>query len=281
MSERRIWLCADDYGISPGVNTGIRDLIVRGRLNATSVMVAAPSFDKSEAAALAMLNAGGTRNVALGLHVTLTGPFKPLTRGFKPLRDGAFLPVNELLTRAMLRRLAQEPYAIEIATQIKAFAERFGHAPDFIDGHQHVQLFPVIRDAFISVVAQAAPKAWVRQCGRLVPLHRGLRDRKALVLDILSLGFRKRAQAAGLRTNPAFAGAYDFAAGGDFAALFPRFLDQMPDGGLIMCHPGFADAELRRLDPLTDQRETEYAYFGSAAFPALLAEREYVLAAAE
>lgn len=34
-APRRIWLCADDYGISPGVNRAIRDLIERGRLNAT------------------------------------------------------------------------------------------------------------------------------------------------------------------------------------------------------------------------------------------------------
>ena len=27
-----------------------------------------------------------------------------------------------------------------------------------------------------------------------------------------------------------------------------------------MCHPGFVDAELERLDPLTTQREREYAY---------------------
>ena len=39
---RRIWLCADDYGISPGVNRAIRDLIERGRLNATSVMMVGP-----------------------------------------------------------------------------------------------------------------------------------------------------------------------------------------------------------------------------------------------
>ena len=25
--RRRIWLCADDYGMSPGVNSAIRDLI--------------------------------------------------------------------------------------------------------------------------------------------------------------------------------------------------------------------------------------------------------------
>jgi len=40
---RRIWLCADDYGISPGVNRGIRELIEHGRLNATSVMVVGPT----------------------------------------------------------------------------------------------------------------------------------------------------------------------------------------------------------------------------------------------
>jgi len=40
---RHIWLCADDYGISDSVNTAIRDLVVRGRLNATSAMVVAPS----------------------------------------------------------------------------------------------------------------------------------------------------------------------------------------------------------------------------------------------
>ena len=46
---RRLWLCADDYGIAPGVNAAIRDLIERGRLNATSVMVVAPSFARQSA----------------------------------------------------------------------------------------------------------------------------------------------------------------------------------------------------------------------------------------
>jgi predicted glycoside hydrolase/deacetylase ChbG (UPF0249 family) len=29
--KRRIWLCADDYGMAPGINRGIRHLILRGR----------------------------------------------------------------------------------------------------------------------------------------------------------------------------------------------------------------------------------------------------------
>src|SRR5688572_25331494 len=80
-APRRIWLCADDYAIAPGVNAAIRDLVLRGRLNATSVMAVAPSFNRSEAISLGILNAG-SRKVAIGLHVTLTAPFRPLTPGF-------------------------------------------------------------------------------------------------------------------------------------------------------------------------------------------------------
>ena len=50
--------------------------------------------------------------------------------------------------------------------QLAAFKELFGRAPDFVDGHQHAQLFPQVRDAFLRAVKEAAPGAWVRQGGR-------------------------------------------------------------------------------------------------------------------
>ena len=81
-----------------------------------------------------------------------------------------------------------------------------------------------------------------------------------------------------MRTNPAFAGTYAFRARTDYAKLFPDFLDGMPDGGVIMCHPGIVDAELARLDPLTELREREYAYFLGDAFVQLLQRRGYGLA---
>jgi predicted glycoside hydrolase/deacetylase ChbG (UPF0249 family) len=266
---RHIWLCADDYGIAPGVNGAIRDLIARGRLNATSVMVAAPGFRQSDAQALAGLNEDEKR-VAIGLHVTLTAPFKPMTPGYAPLRDGAFLPLEGMLLAAFLQRLDRERLTMEIATQLKAFIMAFGRAPDFFDGHQHVHLFPQVRDAFLSVVKEMAPQAWIRQCGRSMPLRRRF-DRKAVLLDMLSYSFRRRARAQCLRTNSAFAGAYDFRGQPDFAKLFPRFLHRLPPEGLIMCHPGMVDDELKRLDPLTAQREREYAYLASDALPPTLA----------
>jgi predicted glycoside hydrolase/deacetylase ChbG (UPF0249 family) len=118
----------------------------------------------------------------------------------------------------------------------------------------------------------------VRQCGSVAPLTRRLADPKGLLIDTLSRAFRKRAQAAGIATNPAFAGTYAFTDDADFAALFPRFLEGLPDGGLVMCHPGVVDAELERLDPLTGLREKEYAYLAGDDFPAMLAAHGVALA---
>jgi hypothetical protein len=262
--------------MSPAVSAAIRDLISRGRLSATSVMTAAPSFSRD--AAKALRDAASTR-AAIGLHVTLTAPFKPLTSGFAPLSDGAFPPLAGMAGRALAHR--QRPHLLdaEILAQFAAFRDAFGCAPDYVDGHQHIHVFPQIGEALLRAMKQAAPQAWVRQCGRARAAPKSLSDPKGYILDALSGRFRRLAQAQGLRTNPAFAGTYSFSPGADFTKLFPQFLDGLPDGGLIMCHPGKVDDELRRLDPVTTLRECEYAYLLGQDFPRLLAERGYALAA--
>jgi predicted glycoside hydrolase/deacetylase ChbG (UPF0249 family) len=274
---RRIWLCADDFGISGSVNTAIRDLVVRGRLNATSVLVVAPSFYRSDAVSLNVLNSV-TPRVAIGLHVALTAPFRPASKGFAPVRDGAFLPLAATFRQAALRRFRLDALVREIGSQLQIFIDTFGRAPDFVDGHQHVHLLPQVGEAFLQVVKETAPNAWVRQCARAIPLAARFADRKGLLLDIFSYRFRRRAAALGVRTNPAFAGTYEFGEEAEFAALFPRFLADVPDGSVVMCHPGFVDAELRRLDPLTTLREKEYAFLASDAFPAVLQASGLVLA---
>src|SRR3954470_378386 len=165
---RRIWLCADDYGIAGGVNRAIRDLISRGRLNATSVMVVGPAIGRDAVAALQDVAAKSPR-CAIGLHATLTAPFRPLTMHFRPTDGGMFLAFPKLLRAGLLRRLDPEMIHGELMVQLAAFQELFGRPPDFVDGHQHVQLFPGVRDAFLTAVKEAAPGAWVRQGGRNLP----------------------------------------------------------------------------------------------------------------
>jgi len=269
---RHIWLCADDYGISPAVSSAIRDLIARGRINATSVMVTAPTFSHHEAAALR--EAAGNR-AAIGLHLTLTGPFRPHAHGFAPLRHGAFPPLASMARRALSRTLTPALLDAEIAGQFVAFRIAFGRAPDYIDGHQHIHVFPQISEALLRATKHAAAQAWLRQCGRATVKNL---EPKGLVLDGLSRRFRRLAAEHGLRTNPAFAGTYAFRARADYARLFPGFLDGLPDGSVVMCHPGRVDAELARLDSLTHLREREYAFFLDEAFPRLLAARGIALA---
>ena len=274
---RRVWLCADDYGLAEGVNRAIRDLISSGRLNATSVMVVGPAIGRAEVAALQDLAANSPR-CAIGLHATLTAPFRPLTMYFRPLNGGLFLPFPTMLRSGLLRRLDPGLIEDELLAQFAAFKELFGRAPDFVDGHQHVQLFPQARDGFLAAVKAAAPGAWIRQGGRLQPLAKLLGAPNALVLDVLSAQFRKRATAAGIAFNPAFAGAYDFTKSPDFGDLMRQFIADLPDGGLVMCHPGFVDDTLASLDPLTTQREAEHAYLAGDQFLPLLAANNVTLA---
>lgn len=276
-AQRRISLCADDYGLSAGVNRAIRDLIAKRRLSATSVMVVTPAFTRTEIDELKAV-ASDAPGFSIGLHVTLTAPYHPLTIHFRPQKDGEFVKLGKLLQACVLRRLDVDVLRAEIAAQIATFVAMTGRAPDYVDGHQHVQLFPQVREAFVAAVKEHAPDAWVRQCGRGEIRPGRFRDAKALMLDVLSKGFRETAARAGLRFNPAFAGAYNFSKKPDFAKLFERFLLRLPDGGLIMCHPGFVDATLVALDPLTDQRKNEYDWLMSDNFPKLLAAQNVTLA---
>jgi len=269
-----IWIIADDYGMSPSVNTAIRDLLAAGRISGTSVMVVAPAFTAAETRALAAIAHDGKRP-AIGLHVTLTAPFKPLTANYRPLRAETFLSLGRTALAALLRRIDRTAAEQEIRAQLAAFIAAFGRPPDFVDGHQHVHLLPGIADAFLAAVKDAAPGAWVRQCGRAP--EAASREPKAMLLDAFSQRFRRRAAVQGVRTNPVFSGAYAFHPGASFAELFPTFLSGMRDGGVIMCHPGKVDTTLRALDPLTTLREKEHEYFGSDAYPTLLRQHGITL----
>ncbi len=120
-SRRAVSGCApDDYGIAPGVNGAIRDLIARRRINATSVMVVAHAFNRAEAKAL--MDAVAQGKGFIGLHLVLTAPFNPITLHFRPLRDNAFVPQNEILLSGFLRRLDREIVQAEVEAQIIAFS---------------------------------------------------------------------------------------------------------------------------------------------------------------
>lgn len=265
--SRRIVLCADDYALAPGVSSAIRELIARGRINATSVMTVFPEF---EAEAKALQATKSPIPFSIGLHATLTGGFDPLVAAPISGTDRRLPQSSKLLPPLGFFRADRKAVKAEVRAQLEKFARAFGRAPDYVDGHQHVQLMPGIRAPFLEAVAELAPKAWVRQCAPARLRDDIFTSNKGRFLGVVSRGFRRQARRKGLSYNPAFSGAYNYDQPKDFGPLFANFLNKLPEGGVIMCHPGHVDEILIARDTLTDQREKEFAFLMSDEMPRVL-----------
>ncbi len=265
-----ITLCADDYGLAPGVSDAILALIDMGRLQATGCMTGSPHWPH----AAPLLRALGDK-ADVGVHLTLTdqaplGPMPDLAR------DGRLPSLPQLLKRALARRLDRAEIAAELERQLDAFEEHFGRAPDFLDGHHHVHQLPVIGEVVLDLWRRRlGGRGWVRSCAEPLAaiLCRGVDPFRASVISTLGLGFRRRLQSAGVPHNTSFRGVYDFSGRVPFAHLFRRFTDAPGPRALMMVHPGRVDDALRAADTLTDQREVEFRFLASDACALSLAER--------
>ncbi len=266
---KRIVVCADDYNLAPGVSKAIRDLVAKGRLNATSVMTIFPGLEE-EAKALA--ETPSPAPIQIGLHLTLSGGFAPLVSPPMVTPDGKLPGISALLSPLSFLKVSKKSLALEIEAQIEAFRRAFGRHPDYVDGHQHCHLMPATRKTFVQTVAKLAPKAWVRQCAPARKSVLVTADNKTRVIGALSLGLERLAKRAGLQVNPSFSGAYEFAGAQKFADLFPRFIEELTEGGVVMVHPGIVDEVLRSRDILVERREEEYSLLGSDVFIAIMQE---------
>lgn len=245
----RLLLCADDFGHSPAISATIVELAIAGKINAISCMAAAPGW-ATDSALLEQLPA----NVEIGLHLVLAGE-TPIT-AMPRLAPGGQLPtIDQLTIMALRRRLPLDEIAVEIAAQFRQFRAMTGRPPAFVDGHQHSHVLPGIRRLVIAATRVRAPDAWLRDCGDRpgAVIARPFR-RKAMASAVNAAGFSAAAAAAGLRCNAGFAGHYDFR--GDYARLFPRFLQSPGEMHLVMCHPGAAKLAG---DSIAEARITEAA----------------------
>lgn len=249
-------LCADDFGISSGVSSGIEELAETRRISATTAIVTLPTWPR-EALRLAALREG----IAIGLHVNLTlgAPLAPMP----DLAPSGTLPsLGALLQRCLFgRRPAAEEIATEVTRQIDRFEEATGYFPDFIDGHQHVHVLPGIREGFLRALVSRFPdrRPLVRDpSDRFAAIvARGCAVSKALAVAALSYGFGTAARRAGFPTNSGFSGFSSFDSRISFTDEFERSFRCAGRRHLIMCHPGYVDSELSRLDPVVTRRREE------------------------
>ncbi|MBV8799606.1 MAG: ChbG/HpnK family deacetylase [Alphaproteobacteria bacterium] len=243
---RNIVLCADDYGLSPGISRGIRQLLQVNRLSATSCMVVYPEFPAD-----GHLLRPFVATIDAGLHFTLT-------------RDRSLASV---LAAGWLRRLSRDKVRRELQHQLDIFESVIGRPPHYIDGHQHVHLLPGVRE----IVAEAAANigAYLRLTHE--PLTPAMFGRPAPIssayLSWASGPLARLAAAQGVRTNHGFRGVRSFNESVPFRQLFRKMIDGAADATIVMCHPGHVDEALKARDPIHRQREEESAYLASDDFP--------------
>jgi predicted glycoside hydrolase/deacetylase ChbG (UPF0249 family) len=274
--ERRqqVVLCADDYAIAPGVSRAILALIDQGRLTATSCMAASRFWP--EHADWLRAREG---QADIGLHFTLTDA-APLSSMPRLSPQGRLPSLGRLITLALLRRLDPAEIAGELDRQLDRFVDAFGRMPDYIDGHLHIHQLPIVRDLVVDRIRSAAPGAYLRVCDEPFPtiLHRRIAVPRAVVISALGRGLRRDVTTAHIPANQRFAGVRDFDEKQPYRDLFRAFVRDAPEGLLVMCHPGIADADLAAADRVTTAREDEYRYLASEEFLADLAEAGVSLA---
>ena len=249
-------LCADDYAMTDGISAAIEELAAEHRLSATSVLVTSHHWP-AHAPRLARLRT----HLAVGLHINLTLG-EPLGSMPRLAPSGRFPSLSKLLDLAVSRRLTEAEIAAEVGRQLDRFEQVLGYPPDIIDGHQHVHALPQIRNALLKTLADRYPnrKPLIRDPADTPSaiLARRAATIKALGLSVLTAGFGARARELGFPTNHGFSGVSPFNEKVPYSRELEHFFRRPGSCHLIMCHPGFPDAELASLDPVVQRRRDEF-----------------------
>lgn len=268
-SARPVIINVDDLGLSTAVNDAVIHLAELGRIGASSYMVGGTITDSD-------INCLNKLNVDIGLHLDLTGIFPSALRG----------SLKSIIIASYLRRLDSTQVTSIIKQQLDGFEDRFNRAPTFIDGHQHIHQFPVIREGLIKEltirysdeIAKGTLSARVT-----TPL---INDVKSWIIYILGgYAWRKSCQHHQILTNDKFGGVYGFDADRQqLAMLWEKWLQSAPchtanvSPTLIMCHPAIPESRSNSWqDEIKGAREIEYEWLISEDFEELLAQYEVKL----
>ncbi|WP_201526067.1 MULTISPECIES: ChbG/HpnK family deacetylase [Psychrobacter] len=211
-SARAIIINVDDLGLSSAVNDAVIQLAERGRIGASSYM-AGGQITAADMRTLADLN------VDIGLHLDLTGIFPSALQG----------SLKSIMITSYLRRLNPTQVTDVINRQLDGFEDTFGHAPVFIDGHQHIHQFPIIRQSLIKELnARYSDGSNNPICARVTtPLVDDLKS--WIIYGLGGRAWRKLCAENNIATNHYFGGVYDFDANfQQLAALWESWLTNAP-----------------------------------------------------
>jgi predicted glycoside hydrolase/deacetylase ChbG (UPF0249 family) len=265
-----VLFCADDYALNAPISQAILQLLDDDRLQATSCMTQAADWPAHGA----LLRALKQRKpqIQVGLHFNLTHDFQD---------ELPFLPLGQLMLTAWMRVLPKAWVNKSLAYQWQRFVDVMGCPPDYVDGHQHVHQFPIVRTVLTDFLANHSFSGWVRNLSQTIPTQ-GYMFKSSLLPRLGAGALARLCTSLGIAQNQRFAGIYDFSDATPYETLMQRWLDranpqghlqlsvpaaehtELTDSLLIMCHPALDNSDLS--DSIASARVREYAYLASPRF---------------
>jgi len=267
MSEVKVIVHADDFGLTEKVNDGILQAHLHGILTSTSIMANGGAFEQ----ALNIVHSTPTLDV--GIHLTLIEE-KPLLNAEEIptllTQEGKFhRNAFHFVRRYLLGKINLDEVRKELDTQIQRVLMA-GISPSHLDSHQHIHMLPGI----LGIVVELSQKYGIPaiRFPHEVRVFRGIRNvsltrvAQALVLNLFCQAAKGR---IGRRTD-FFAG---FLFGGNLnKENLLRVLRDLDRSGTyeIMCHPGLGDLDthyshwryhwLDELNALTDKEIADFIH---------------------
>jgi len=246
IERKRIVVCADDFGLTEAASQSIVQLASVNAISATSCVVDgefAPLY------ANALLSAGSS--FSIGLHFNLTeSTASPLKGSLQSWLFRSFL----------LHTVNRQLVAQEAHRQLDLFERLFKRAPQFVDGHEHVHQFPIVRDAMLEVLLSRYAAHIAIRC--TVPCSwRGVKAQ--IISGLGGQALQRRLIERDIYANADFAGVYNFTTAISYSQRMRVWLDSIADNGLLMCHPELPTSPDARPNARPHARHNEHQYFSS------------------
>ena len=149
-----ISVCSDDFGLSPGINSGIIDCVKYNRITDVSCITIIED-SKEDFNNLAKYK----DKLNIGLHLVLTDLYY-----YKENKKKKFPTYNNFLKNVLLKKINKLEIKNLINQQIDNFYNFFNKMPDFIDGHKHIHQLPFIFETIneILILRDLKKNIWIR-----------------------------------------------------------------------------------------------------------------------
>lgn len=249
---RRLFVNADDFGLTEGTSHGILEAMAAGTVAGTTAMVCVDG-GLERLARLGPAMAG-----RIGLHLQLTGgaPCLPAASIPSLVTEEGLFPRKKLAVRDV------DPD--EVRREWRAQLERFrssGLEPSHLDAHHHIHKRPEVFPVFLELARELHVPA------------RALTDDMRQALDAAGVPHADACVTRFFGENLSVHG---------FLGLVDAAFDALGGSGTVevMAHPGRCDAALAAISSYCQGREEELRVFTDPALPTILAGRGIVWDAA-